>query len=115
MAMHAFRGVPEGAKDLRVDLLEWTGRELTQLPPTLMITAERDPLRNQGWQFFGQLQAAGVPSSDLYVEGVMHEFFGASAVLDRAEEAQRAAADHFVRMFGADRSVVGATPSGSTR
>ena len=32
--------------------------------------------------------------------GVMHEFFGAAAVLDKAEEAQREAAAHFLHAFG---------------
>jgi acetyl esterase len=99
MLMHAFQGVPEGEKDLRVDLLEWTGRELTQLPPTLMITAERDVLRSQGWQFAGNLEAAGVPTTHRHYEGVMHDFFGAAAVLDKAEQAQQEAAQHFLRAF----------------
>lgn len=99
MLMHAFQGVPEGEKDLRVDLLEWTGRELTQLPPTLMITAERDVLRSQGWQFAGKLEAAGVPTTHRHYEGVMHDFFGAAAVLDKAEQAQQETAQHFLRAF----------------
>ena len=41
-----------------------------------------------------------MPTGHHYAEGVMHEFFGASAVLDRAEEAQQAAAQHFLRAFG---------------
>jgi acetyl esterase len=112
MAMHAFQGVPEGAKDPRVNLLGWTGRELTTMPPTLVITAERDVLRSQGWQFAAQLDAAGVPTTHRYFEGVMHEFFGAAAVLDKAEQAQQEAAQHFVRAFGAARPAVGAAPAG---
>jgi acetyl esterase len=102
-------------KDLRVDLLEWDGRQLTKMPPTLVVTAERDPLRNQGWRFFGMLQAAGVPATDLYYQGVMHEFFGAAAVLLKAEQAQREAAHHFLRAFGASRPTVAATPVGGGR
>jgi acetyl esterase len=112
MAMHAFQGVPEGAKDPRVNLLGWTGRELTTMPPTLVITAERDVLRSQGWQFAAQLDAAGVPTTHRYFEGVMHEFFGAAAVLDKAEQAQQEAAQHFVRAFGVARPAVGAAPAG---
>jgi hypothetical protein len=57
------------------------------------------------------LQAAGVPATDLYYQGVMHEFFGAAAVLAKAEQAQREAAHHFLRAFGASRPTVAATPS----
>jgi acetyl esterase len=99
MAMHAFQGVPEGAQDPRVHLLGWSGRELTRMPPTLVITAERDVLRSQGQQFAGMLEAAGVPTTHRHYEGVMHEFFGAAAVLDKAEQAQQAAAEHFRRAF----------------
>jgi acetyl esterase len=114
MAMHEFEGVPEGPRDVRVELLEWTGRELTTMPPTLVITAERDVLRNQGWQFAGQLMAAGVPTTEHHVSGVMHDFFGAAAVLDKAEQAQQEAAQHFLRAFGAAREPAGAVPSGGT-
>jgi acetyl esterase len=109
MLMHAFQGEPDALRDLRVDLLAWNGRQLTALPPTLVITAERDPLRSQGWQFFGMLEAAGVPATDRHYEGVMHEFFGAAAVLDKAEQAQREAAQHFLRAFGAARPEAAAT------
>ncbi|RZS80001.1 acetyl esterase/lipase [Motilibacter rhizosphaerae] len=99
MAMHAFEGVPEGAKDPRIDLLSWPQETLRQLPPTLVITDERDVLRSQGQQFAEDLRAAGGDVTLLHVDGVMHEFFGAAAVLDKAAEAQQAAADHFTRAF----------------
>jgi acetyl esterase len=34
----------------------------------------------------------------------MHEFFGASAVLDKAEQAQREAAAHFAQWFAHGRT-----------
>ncbi|MGY1887465.1 alpha/beta hydrolase fold domain-containing protein [Blastococcus sp. SYSU DS0753] len=115
MAMHAFEGKPDGAKDPRVDLLGWGRDELALMPPTLVITAERDVLRSQGQQFAQNLEAAGVPTTHRHYQGVMHEFFGAAAVLDKAEQAQQEAARHFVRAFGAARPAVGAVPtSGGT-
>lgn len=95
MAMHAFEGVPEAAQDPRIDLLSWPRESLALMPPTLVITDERDVLRSQGQQFAANLEAAGVPTTATYYEGVMHEFFGASAVLDKAEAAQQEAAAHF--------------------
>jgi acetyl esterase/lipase len=101
MAMHAFEGVPDGVKDPRVDLLSVPPAELALLPPTLVITAERDVLRSQAEQFVVNLDAAGVDVEHLHYDGVMHEFFGASAVLDQAETAQIEAARRFLTAFGA--------------
>jgi acetyl esterase len=100
MAMHAFEGQPEAGKDPRIDLLGWSDEQLAQMPPTLVITDERDVLRSQGEEWARKLEAAGVTVTATRYEGVMHEFFGASAVLDKAELAQREAADHFLRYFG---------------
>ena len=52
------------------------------------------------------LEAAGAPVKASYYPGVMHEFFGASAVLDDAERAQQEAAQHFRAAF--DATAVGA-------
>ncbi|MDB6003005.1 MAG: putative lipase [Rhizobacter sp.] len=82
------------------------------MPPTLVVTAERDPLRNQGWSFFGMLHAAGGAGDGPVLPGIMHGFFGAAAVLPKAEQAQREAAHHFLRAFGASRPTVAATPVG---
>ncbi|CCG02968.1 alpha/beta hydrolase fold domain-containing protein [Blastococcus saxobsidens] len=100
MAMHAFEGKPEAAKDPRIALLDWTPEQLAAMPPTLVITDERDPLRSQGEEFARKLEAAGVPTASTRYDGVSHEFFGAAAVLDKAEQAQQEAAQHFRRAFG---------------
>lgn len=99
MAMHAFRGVPEAAKDPRVDLLGVPSDQLAGLPPTLVITGERDVLRSQGEEFARHLQAAGVATTATRYDGVMHEFFGAAAVLDKATLAQEQVADHLRAAF----------------
>ena len=106
MAMHAFEGQPDAASDPRIDLLGWSDEQRSLMPPTLVITDERDVLRSQGQQFASDLEAAGVATTHRYYQGVMHEFFGASAVLDKAEQAQQEAARHFLAAFG--------TPAGST-
>ena len=99
MAMHAFEGVPEGAQDPRVDLLGWSPEQLRRMPPTLVLTDERDVLRSQGEEFARRLEAAGVAVTCTRYDGVMHEFFGASAVLDAAERAQQQAADFVLQAF----------------
>jgi len=101
MAMHAFEGMPDAAKDPRIDLLGWSQEQLRMMPPTLVITDERDVLRSQGEQWAKNLEAAGVEVIATRYDGVMHEFFGASAVLDHAERAQQEAAQHFLTAFGA--------------
>ena len=51
-------------------------------------------------------EAAGVATTHRYYARVMHEFFGAAAVLDEAQQAQQEAAAHLTRAFGS-ASVVG--------
>lgn len=89
--------------DPRFELLGLPDDRLAGLPPTLVITAERDPLRSQGEQFAERLRGAGVDVEHLPVSGVTHEFFGMSAVLDAAEHAQQRAADHLQRAASAAR------------
>jgi len=96
MALHAFAGKPDAAKDRRIDLLGLSAEQLAVMPPTLVITDERDVLRSQGQEFAAHLEAAGVPTTHRYFAGVMHEFFGAAAVLEEAEQAQQAAAEHIL-------------------
>lgn len=99
MAMHAFEGKPDAATDPRVDLLGVPADRLGVLPPTLVITDERDVLRSQGQEFARRLEGAGVQVTLSHYDGVMHEFFGASAVLPKAEQAQQEAAIHFRNAF----------------
>jgi len=99
MAMHAFEGRPDAAEDRRVDLLSWTDEQAATMPPTMVVTDQRDVLRSQGELFARKLEAAGVPLTHRHYDGVMHEFFGAAAVLDQAAEAQREAARHFQEAF----------------
>jgi acetyl esterase/lipase len=100
MAMHAFEGEPDAAQDPRVNLLDLPAERLGVLPPTLVITAERDVLRSQGQEFARRLEAAGVATTARHYDGVMHEFFGAAAVLQKAEDAQQEAARHLTAAFG---------------
>ena len=76
---------PEDAKDPKVALLQ--AKTLKGLPSATIITAQIDPLRSEGEALAKKLTADGVEVAYKNYDGVTHEFFGMSAVVDVAKEA----------------------------
>lgn len=78
------------AKDPRISLVN---ASLEGLPPTTIITAEIDPLHDDGTMLADKLSAAGVKVNSKNYEGVTHEFYGMAIVVPQAKEAQAYAAE----------------------
>jgi len=64
---------------------------LAGLAPACVVTAEMDPLRDEGDEYARQLEAAGVRVTAYCAPGMYHGFFNMDRLLDGAKEAQRVA------------------------
>ena len=67
---------------------DWTG-----LPPALVITAEFDPLRDEGEAYAAKLEAEGVPTTLHRYDGQIHAFFTLGAFIPDGKVAVAEAAE----------------------
>ena len=95
---HYLSGVEDASNPYAAPL---QAKSLAGQPPALVITAEYDPLRDEGEAYSKRLQEAGVETTYTLYDGVIHGFFGMSAVVDKAklavEEASAALRKAFSR------------------
>ncbi|MFI6512740.1 alpha/beta hydrolase [Streptosporangium sp. NPDC050855] len=69
------------------------------LAPATVITAECDPLRDEGETYAARLAEAGVPVETRRYEGAVHGFFGLPGFFDQAAEAREYAAARLKEAF----------------
>nr|APM86632.1 dialkyl PEs hydrolase [uncultured bacterium] len=73
--------------------------DLTGLPPTLLITAEYDPLRDEGAMYAQKLREAGVPVEYTCYEGMIHGFFWMGGIMDKGAQAVSQVANSLRSVF----------------
>ncbi|XID75954.1 alpha/beta hydrolase [Alkanindiges sp. WGS2144] len=78
--------------------------DLSGLPPATVITAELDPLRDEGEAYAQRLADAGIDMALRRYNGVTHEFFGLAAAVEKAKEAVDFAVERLNRAFDQGKS-----------
>jgi acetyl esterase len=64
-------------------------RSFANLPAAFVITAEYDPLRDEGRAYAEQLRAAGTPTVHRDYAGMIHGFVTSAGVMDQGKQAIR--------------------------
>jgi acetyl esterase len=74
-------------------------QNLADLPAATVLTAEFDPLRDEGEAFAHKLIEAGIPCDLMRYDGVIHGFFGMHDMLPKARQAVERASQNLRAAF----------------
>jgi acetyl esterase len=74
-------------------------KDLSGMPPATVITAEFDPLRDEGEAFGERLKSAGVATTITRYDGMIHGFFHMQDALEAGREALQLAAKELKTAF----------------
>jgi acetyl esterase len=73
---------------------------LAGLPPALVITAEFDPLRDEGERYAERMRADGTPAKLTRYNGMIHGFFTMGGMIDQGKSAMQESAASLRSAFG---------------
>ena len=96
---HYLSGGQGSPEDPRVSPLLADDATLRATPPALVITAEFDPLRDEGEQYATRLAELGVATTHVRFSGMIHAFFSMPEMIDDAKVAHAVAAEALKTAF----------------
>jgi len=93
-----YAGAWDDAKDPRLSPLHAT--DLAGLPPAVIVTAQFDPLRDEGEAYGTALRAAGVEAEVRQYDGMIHGFFDMGTISPAAQTAIDESCARFGEILG---------------
>lgn len=92
--------VPDGTSPEHPDISPLRATDLSGQVPALVMTAEHDPLRDEGEALARRLEEAGVPVTFRRFDGQTHGFFTMANVLPGSDAGIAMIADHLNSLLG---------------
>jgi acetyl esterase len=96
--------VPDPSARSAPDASPLHAENVSNLPPAIVITAEYDPLRDEGIAYAERLRAAGAPVTHRHHEDMFHDFFSFVNLIDAGNEAVERVGTEIRTMVAASRA-----------